>query len=66
VNAPDLSDRLADILAEFAEREITPTPLSVIAHAFDAGLDETAAVALAEMIQQQNKIRRGAQGQLGG
>ena len=54
MNAPDLSDRrLADILAEFAKREITPIPLSVIAHAFDVGFDETAAVELAEMIQQQ-------------
>ena len=45
MNAPDLSDCFADILAEFAEREITPTPLSDIAHAFDAGIDETTAVA---------------------
>ena len=41
MNAPDLSDRLADIRPEFADFGITPTPLSVIAHAFDAGLDET-------------------------
>ena len=33
-----------DIRAEFAELGITPTPLAVIAHAFDAGLDETTAV----------------------
>ena len=45
MNAPDLSDRLADLRAEFAERGITPTPLAVIAHAFDAGLDETTTVA---------------------
>jgi hypothetical protein len=64
VNAPDLSDRLADIRAEFAERGITPTPLAVIAHAFDAGFDETTAVALAEMIRQQ-ECPPGAQGQLG-
>ena len=45
MNVPHLSDRLADIRPEFAELGITPTPLAVIAHAFDAGLDETTVVA---------------------
>lgn len=46
---------LAAILDALAERGIRPTPLNVIAHAIDVGVDEDTAVALVELIRERQE-----------
>jgi hypothetical protein len=55
VTAPDLAGRLFDMLDDFAEHGITPTPLHAVVYAIDHGLGEDDAAALADMIRQRQQ-----------
>jgi hypothetical protein len=63
VTAPDLTARLEAIVADLEAAGARVTPLGIIAHALDHGLDEDTAVALAAMIREHRK--EGEQHQFG-
>jgi hypothetical protein len=56
----EVADLLARIVAELAERGIRPTPLNVIAHAVDIGVDNGLMVELARLLRQQQHVSRAA------
>jgi hypothetical protein len=50
-----LNLHLVAILADFAERRLTPSPLGILSHALEVGHSEAMAVALARMIEEDRR-----------